>query len=174
MLRRLHARSSAPLLVDSPVPPRSADVVAPFDEIRLTYNTHNRHVFDVAAARDGYVVLGLPWLAGFEGRVDGRRVPLVKANALYPAVFVPPGRHVVEFRFVSRPFLVGLGLAVLAAIGWVAWWTRVRRGRRFVLALAIVLGAALAWKTQRALFDGPSFGKAFRWQAAPESPGAAP
>ncbi|MFI4946737.1 MAG: hypothetical protein ACHP85_25890, partial [Burkholderiales bacterium] len=67
------------------------------------------------------------------------------------------------FRFVSRPFLVGLGVSVLGTILWVLWWPQCRRP--WVLALALLLAAAFVVKTHMALFDGPSFGKDFRWQA---------
>jgi hypothetical protein len=163
ILTRLRTPPDAPLLVEAPLPTRSAETFARDDQVRLTYNTHNRHVFEVVAAMDGYVVLGLPWLDGFEGRVDGRRATVVRANALYPAVFVPPGRHVVEFRFVSRPFLVGLGVSMLGTILWVLWWPQCRRP--WVLALALFLAAAFVVKTHTALFNGPSFGKDFHWQA---------
>ena len=163
ILARLKTQPDAPLLVEAPVPTRPAEAFSSDDQVRLSYNTHNRHVFEVVTAMDGYVVLGLPWLDGFEGRVDGRRATLVRANALYPAVFVPPGRHVVEFRFVSRPFLVGLGISMVGAILWVLWWPQSRR--LWVLALALLLAAAFVVKTHTALFDGPSFGKDFHWQA---------
>ena len=170
ILARLSTEPHAPLLVEASVPPRTAEIASGPDQVQLTYNTHNRHVFDVVAAMDGYVVLGLPWLDGFEGRVDGRRVTLVRANALYPAVFVPPGRHVVDFRFVSRPFVAGLGFAIAGAILWVLWWPRCRR--LWVVALAISLVAAFVLKTKGALFDGPSFGKDFHWQAVLEPAGS--
>lgn len=166
ILTRLRTQPHGPLLVETPVPMRSVEAFSSNDQVRLTYNTHNRHVFEVIAAMDGYVVLGLPWLDGFEGRVDGTRVTLLRANALYPAVFVPPGRHVVEFRFVSRPFLVGLGVSMVGAMLWVLGWTRCRRP--WVLAVAIFAAAAFVVKTHGALFDGPSFGKEFRWQAVLE------
>ena len=170
ILTRLMTQPRAPLLVEAPVPRRSAVTFARDDQVRLTYNTHNRQVFEVVAAMDGYVVLGLPWLDGFEGHVDGRRVTLVRANALYPAVFVPPGQHVVEFRFVSLPFIVGLGFAIAGAILWLLWWPQCRR--LWVLALAIFLAAVFVMKVRDALFDGPSFGKDFHWQSVLEAPGS--
>jgi hypothetical protein len=163
ILARLRTQPQAPLLVEAPVPKRSAQAFSDHDEVRLAYNTHNRHVFEVVAAMDGYVVLGLPWLDGFASRVDGRPVTPVRANALYPAVFVSPGRHTVEFRFISRPFLFGLAISMTGAILWVLWWTRHRR--RFVLAAAIILAGVFVVKIQGALFDGPSFGLDFQWRA---------
>jgi hypothetical protein len=166
-LQSLAGDARSPLLVEAPVAALSPETVAPSDEIRLTDNTYNRNVFDVTAARDGYVVLGLPWLPGFEGRVDGAPAKVVKANALYPAVFVPRGRHVVEFRFVSRPFLAGLAAAMLGIALWVFWLTP----SRVVAALAtIALVAALAVGMRAALFDGPSLGNEYHWSLETPAP----
>jgi hypothetical protein len=41
-----------------------------------------------------------------------------------------------------------------------------------VLAVAILAAAAFVVKTRAALFDGPSFGKDFDWQAVLEPPGS--
>jgi hypothetical protein len=161
-LDRLEIQGRSVLLVEAPVPALSPEVVAPDDELLLTDNTFNRNVFDVVAGRDGYVVLGLPWLPGFAGRVDGTAATVVKANALYPALFVPRGRHVVEFRFVSRPFLAGLGAAMLGMALWVLW---LAPSRRSGLLLVIVFGAAFFAWTYLAVFHGPSLGNEYRWRS---------
>ena len=166
-LDRLASQASSPLLVEALVPPLSPEIVAQYDELRLIDNTFNRNVFDVVAGRDGHIVLGLPWLPGFEGRVDGAPAAVVKANALYPALFVPRGRHLVEFRFVSRPFLAGLGAAMLAAALWVFW---LLPSRRLASLLTTVLGVAFGAWMYLALFHGPSLGNEYQWRSEPLGP----
>ena len=161
-LARLASQGRPPLLVEAPLPALSPEVVAQYDEVRLIDNTYNRYVFDVAAGKDGYVVLGLPWLPGFVGHVDGVPATVVKANALYPALFVPRGRHVVEFRFVSRPFLVGLGAAMLGTTLGMLW---LAPSRRVAWVVATLLVAALAAWMNGALFHGPSLGNQYRWRS---------
>jgi hypothetical protein len=140
------------------------------DEITLRYNTSNRHVFDVTAAADGYVVIGLPWLPGFTARLDGRPVELAKANALHPAVFVPRGVHVLDVRFASRPFLAGMAVALATLAVWIATTAGAGRSARFkriaaaVTALGMAMVAASFWLW---LFHGPSFGTSYQWKSTP-------
>jgi hypothetical protein len=78
---------------------------------------------EAEAAGDGTLVVADAWWPGWEATLDGRRVPLVRADALVRAVRWPPGRHVLEMRYrppeVRRGALLSAaGLAVLAA--WLA------------------------------------------------------
>lgn len=131
------------------------------DVVKLVYNTSNRFVFEVVSSVDGYFVLGQPWLPGFLGVLDGREVEVVKANVMFPAIFLPKGAHTVEFRFISRPFLVGAIIAFLAACGW-AWWAFPRR-RLLVSISALVIGAALAGLAHPSLLPRGSFGTQYQW-----------
>ncbi|MGE0769689.1 MAG: hypothetical protein AB7L90_24880, partial [Hyphomicrobiaceae bacterium] len=54
---------------------------------------------DVDAPRAGIVVLHDLYYPGWTARVDGRRVPVLRADILFRAAEVPAGRHNVEFRF---------------------------------------------------------------------------
>lgn len=47
----------------------------------------------------GHVVLNDVWHPWWTAEIDGRRVPVVRANVLFRAVAVPPGRHRVTFTF---------------------------------------------------------------------------
>ncbi|HEX2047725.1 MAG TPA: YfhO family protein [Acidimicrobiales bacterium] len=56
---------------------------------------------------------------GWEAEVDGRSTPTVAVDGALMGVFVPPGRHSVELRYLPRSFVAGSavsGLAFLAAV----------------------------------------------------------
>jgi hypothetical protein len=56
-------------------------------------------VIDVDSPDGGWVVVNDPWHPWWFAAVDGRDAPLLRANVLFRAVAVPPGRHFVTLRF---------------------------------------------------------------------------
>jgi hypothetical protein len=70
----------------------------------------------------------LYWADGFDPHwrawVDGKEVPVHRANLAFKAVFLPPGRHAVRFEYrptlllVTSLLFVGLGLVGAASAAW--------------------------------------------------------
>ena len=164
VLRHLGAAATATrVFVDGPLQPGQQAASSDRDSVALVYNTSNRFKFDVAASKDGYFVLGLPLLPGFVCRVDGSLAQVVKADALYPSVFLSTGFHTVDFFFLSWPFFVGTTLAFGTVCGFVLWLGRRSRRSRWlkILALSCVpLGLLLLLF----LYGGPSFETHYMWQ----------
>ncbi len=78
--------------------------------------TPNTEVWHVHAPQDGgFVVFSETWFPGWQAEVDGRRVPLYRADYLFRAVAVPEGDHVVTLRYRPAEFAWGMVLSVLAA-----------------------------------------------------------
>jgi hypothetical protein len=82
---------------------RAADSAPPAaGTVTVTAYANNSVRLAVSAERDGLLVLHDLYYPGWEAKVDGVRMPVVKANILFRGVEVPAGSHVVEFEF--RPF----------------------------------------------------------------------
>lgn len=76
---------------------------------RITRYTNTEISIEVDAPDGGYVVLNDPWHPWWYGYVNGYVAEVRRANVLFRAVMVPPGRHTVSFAF--RP-LRGLGASL--------------------------------------------------------------
>ncbi len=91
----------------------------------------NDVVVDVDTPGDALLRLSDLWYPDWVARVDGKRVPVLRADYLLRAVAVPAGKHRVEFRFESKAMRRGLrlslvSLAAILAMFAVAWVTRRR------------------------------------------------
>lgn len=102
--------------------PAAGDVGAPQSpSSRIVSESSNRVVVEAAAPTDGaYLLLLDSFSEDWRATVDGRPAGIVRANGLFRAVHLVPGRHVVEFDYRPRAFVWGsaISLAALLAILW--------------------------------------------------------
>ncbi len=99
------------LLDQAPSPP-AASAAAPGSVAIRDYGT-TEVTLAVDAPAGGYVVLNDVWHHWWQVEIDGRPAEMLRANVLFRAVAVPPGRSTV--RFVFRP-LEGLFQDVAAEL----------------------------------------------------------
>ena len=95
----------------------------------LQYNLHSVTVA-VETDQPGYLVLPHAYYPGWQATMDGRPEPIRRANYAFRAVYVPPGRHTVQFVFDPLIWKVGLGFSgatLLLLGGWSVWGWRRRR-----------------------------------------------
>lgn len=77
-----------------------------------------------APADGGYLVVLDSYADGWGVTVDGEAADHVRANGLFRAVHLAPGRHRVEFRYRPAPFVNGLAVSacsLLLVAGLVLW-----------------------------------------------------
>lgn len=80
-----------------------------------------------AGAGGGYLVLLDSYSPDWRVRVDGAAAPLARAEALFRAVRLAPGRHAVEFEYAPPTLVRGAslsGMALVALIGLFVWPAR--------------------------------------------------
>jgi len=80
----------------------------------------------------GYLVMDDGWFPGWTATIDGRVVPVLRADYLLRAVHLPPGRHTMRFVYAPLAYLLGAAvtLATALALLFVAAYSLTRRGRR--------------------------------------------
>jgi uncharacterized membrane protein YfhO len=91
----------------------------------------NRVVVDVDEGPADFLILTDVWYPGWICTVDGVGRPVHRANFLFRAVELPPGRHEVVFTFAPASYRQGrlVSAVVLALVGVVLvlgpawrWW----------------------------------------------------
>jgi hypothetical protein len=89
---------------------------APDGSTRIVAYEPEHVVIDTITAAPSLLVLTDQHYPGWRAAVDGAPAPILRADYLFRAVALPPGRHRVEFRFVPDSFRRGLGLAAVALL----------------------------------------------------------
>jgi hypothetical protein len=67
--------------------------------VRIARYANTEVVLEADSPDGGWVVLNDLWHPWWFAEVDGKPAPMLRANVLFRAVAVPPGRHTVRFRF---------------------------------------------------------------------------
>jgi hypothetical protein len=88
------------------------------------------YLFDATMQREGYVVISDSAWKGWRATIDGKRVPMFRANAAFLAVLVPAGTHEVQVVYRPRSFVIGRGVSVGALAVLVALALRSVRSAR--------------------------------------------
>lgn len=96
------------VLVDRPSPAAgdAGEPVSPYASF-VTDAAHRLVVNAGAGASGGYLVVLDSYSDDWHATVDGHPATIVRANALFRAVRLVPGRHAVELRYRPRAFLWG-------------------------------------------------------------------
>jgi len=96
--------------------PEGGDVrgPAPAGECRILELRPDRVRIAADLDRAGYVILTDAYDPGWKATVDGRSVPVLRANTAFRAVPVGQGRHVVEMVYRPLSILVGAAVSVAA------------------------------------------------------------
>lgn len=81
---------------------------------------------EAASPAPALVVVAQTYYHDWRATVDGRSVPLLRANYAFQAVEMPQGRHSVVLRYQDRAFEIG---ALLSILGWAVCLGRLAFGK---------------------------------------------
>lgn len=87
---------STAVLLDAPA---KAQAKTGSGRARIVSYTNTHVVLEAESDGGGWVVLNDLWHRWWFAEVDGKPAPIARANVLFRAVEVPPGKHRIEFRF---------------------------------------------------------------------------
>ena len=89
--------------------------------------TAQRIEAEVDAAQNSLLVIAQSFYRPWEATVDGRAVPLWRANHAFQALEIPAGRHTVRIVYDDLNFKAGAGLSIATLLGCGLYWLRSRR-----------------------------------------------
>lgn len=77
-----------------------------------------------ASEPGGWVVIAQSWHPGWRARLEGRQLPVFRANHAFQAVPVPAGESVLSLDFRDPPARWGIVLSLLTGVFWLGMWWR--------------------------------------------------
>jgi hypothetical protein len=84
---------------------------------------------DTDTTRDGYLVLSEVYYPGWRATIDGREVPVERADYLITALPLPAGKHHVTYRYDPVSFKVGAGCTAASCLAGAVLLVRALKGR---------------------------------------------
>ena len=118
-------------LLDAPLDPPLAGRPDGQAVVRFTPLSPERLSIEVDMPAPGLVVLSELDYPGWQAFLDGRRVPIRRADAILRAVEVPAGVHQIEMRFRPPSVYLGATVSVLTLVGILGYTAGVWGRRRF-------------------------------------------
>jgi len=79
---------------------------------------------DVESQGPGLVVIAQSFYRAWHASIDGRSVPLLRANHAFQALQVPTGSSHVSLRYQDRRLWLGAIVSGLTALICLLWWRR--------------------------------------------------
>ena len=105
---------------------RPGQPVAPFARVTGERPDEMTVQADVPAT-GGYLLVLDSFSPGWHVTVDDSNASMLKANALFRAVRLVPGRHIVVFRYLPASFLVGASISAVSGLAMLGLWAFGRR-----------------------------------------------
>ncbi len=104
------------------------------NEVLSNVNLDNNTISgDISLNSNKYLLLSVPYSKGWKAYVDGKQVPLLRANEHYMAVYLEKGYHHIEMKYITPGIIVGSiisGLSVVCFVGLVIIYRRSARQKR--------------------------------------------
>ena len=120
------------LLASEPEPSGQEDTgVAELPSVKIDVDRNDHLACEVSSGSSGFLVLHDSYFPGWEATVDGQPAEIVRANYLFRAVALVPGKHRVEFTY--RPASLKAGIALSGISGLLLLLILVRRRERRVV-----------------------------------------
>ncbi len=97
------------------IEPESKQHCEPGKLTKIDSTMHSSH-FSVENNCDGYLVFSEPYYPGWRVEIDGKPVPILRANYAFSAVFLPAGKHRAARFYCPNSLLLGVISSVVFCV----------------------------------------------------------
>jgi uncharacterized membrane protein YfhO len=80
----------------------------PAGRVEITERQPNVVTLKADLSQPGYVVLLDRYDSNWHATIDGREVPVLRANQIFRAVYAEPGQHVIAFNYRQNGLIAGM------------------------------------------------------------------
>ncbi len=113
--RLLDMKSDEAIVLEDGVPPLPGPVMTQ-GEVRITERSSDRLHLVSEADGASYLLLRDNLLTGWQARIDGESVPILRGNFTFRSLVLPKGKHEIEFFYAPASYVWGRWLALLALV----------------------------------------------------------
>jgi hypothetical protein len=110
--------SATPPAIGSATPPAPPGAAS---RIAITRETQDELVIEATSSSDGFLLLADTYYPGWRAELDGRPVPIHRANLSVRAVQLPKGTHAVRFTYEPPGFARGRAISAVAVSLLLVW-----------------------------------------------------
>lgn len=143
--------------------------------VEVIYSSFNRLTFRVSSEAPAVFGFSYPNTGHWNASVNGKRVPVYKANGAAHAVEIPAGESTVDFRYWSSAYFWGMLISSVSFLAIGAFFCfRILGGAARIAAIFIIIligaGGFIAW--YNSLYTGNNLETRYTWTYSP--PGDSP
>ena len=85
--------------------------------IKVANRQNDKISYTFSAVQPQFAVLSeVYYTAGWDAYLDGQKTPYAKVNYVLRGLYVPAGKHNIEFRFEPRSFAIGRSITIWSTI----------------------------------------------------------
>jgi hypothetical protein len=136
------------------------------DSVELRFCSFNNLIFDVVSAQPAFFVFSYPYSSRWQAKIDGKNAPVYRCNAIEHAVRILPGKHSIEFRYLSPATIAGIVVSSLALVV-IIWYlcrnpamAKIRWPAMIATVVICVLGPSVVCYS---FYNGGNIGTKYAW-----------
>lgn len=87
----------------------------------LDVETNNIYL-QISVDEDKFLCMSIPYTKGWKAYVDGKEVELQKANVMYMGFSITKGEHIIELKYSTPGFKIGICLSAISLVSIVSYY----------------------------------------------------